>query len=318
MTKNPKYQSQSLVEALDLTASQVDRESGVIRNVKLLGLVSKNGREYLREACSKALNLYEGVPVNIDHQRKQDAGEARSYRDRIGYVSSPSLREDGVYGDININRGVAEYDQIMEDAEKRTPGVGMSHESMGRIRRDGNRVIVEAITKVKSVDLVSGPATTSSLFEAENISNELQTQEDETMDLKDLTLDQLKEGRTDLIEAIVSPVKEELMNQIAVLEGAKAKLEADAEGKAVIEAVDKMVEATGKTAEQIGTSLIEHCYSLDADVAQGLIKEQAETVSEVEKAAGEKDPTSRHKDTGIDEGVSNDITKDQFSEAITS
>ncbi len=46
-------------------AMRVDREHGVIRGVKLLGLVSRNGRRYLPAALQQAAGLYEGAKVNV-------------------------------------------------------------------------------------------------------------------------------------------------------------------------------------------------------------------------------------------------------------
>ena len=56
----------------------------------------------------------------------------------------------------------------MWDAEHAPQNVGMSHNVLARTSRDGDETVVEAITKVQSIDLVADPATTAGLFEQRN------------------------------------------------------------------------------------------------------------------------------------------------------
>ncbi|MGD0652819.1 MAG: hypothetical protein ABSA16_00610, partial [Thermoguttaceae bacterium] len=48
---------------------RVDREEGVIRGVKILGLESRNRRSYLPEALAQAARLYEDAKVNVNHPK---------------------------------------------------------------------------------------------------------------------------------------------------------------------------------------------------------------------------------------------------------
>ncbi|MGO9597438.1 MAG: hypothetical protein ACLP7Q_05395, partial [Isosphaeraceae bacterium] len=52
------------------------------------------------------------------------------------------------------------------DAEHAAENVGFSHNVEARTSRRGDRVVVEAILRVQSVDLVADPATTRGLFES--------------------------------------------------------------------------------------------------------------------------------------------------------
>ena len=63
--------NQVLQEFVDSRGVQlgVDREAGVLRGVKILGLQSRNGRSYLPEALSAASKLYEGAKVNVNHPK---------------------------------------------------------------------------------------------------------------------------------------------------------------------------------------------------------------------------------------------------------
>ena len=120
---------------------RVDREKGVIPGVKLLGTVSKKGRAYPKEVMAKALPLYEGMRVNVDHV---DPGQRRSLRDRIGLVKNVTLKEDGLYGDFHFNPKHALAEQIAWDAENAPQNLGFSHDTRGgcskRRRQGGRRV----------------------------------------------------------------------------------------------------------------------------------------------------------------------------------
>ncbi|MEN6458586.1 MAG: hypothetical protein ABFC63_06615 [Thermoguttaceae bacterium] len=144
---------------------RVDREAGVIRGVKVLGLESRNGRSYLPEALAKAAPLYEEAKVNVNHPRGNPGGP-RDYQDRIGTVRSVTLRPgEGLFADFHFNPKHALAEQLIWDAERSPENVGFSHNVEARCVRRGDRLVVEAITRVQSVDLVADPATTRGLFE---------------------------------------------------------------------------------------------------------------------------------------------------------
>ena len=126
-------------------ALRVDREKGIIHGVKLLGAVSKKGREYPKAVMAKALPMYEGMRVNVDHV---DPGQRRSLRDRIGLVKNVTLKEDGLYGDFHFNPKHALAEQIAWDAENAPQNLGFSHDTRGQSRNVGGRIVVESIDKV--------------------------------------------------------------------------------------------------------------------------------------------------------------------------
>ncbi len=153
---------------------RVDRERGIIPGVKLLGAVSRKGRQYPKEVMARALPLYEGMRVNIDHV---DPGQRRSLRDRIGLVKNVTLKEDGLYGDFHFNPKHALAEQVAWDAENAPQNLGFSHDTRGASRNQGGRMVVESIDQVLSVDLVANPATTTGLFEDDAESGEPSTQD---------------------------------------------------------------------------------------------------------------------------------------------
>jgi hypothetical protein len=174
---------------------RVDRQQGIIAGVKLLGTTSRKGREYPQEVLARALPLYEGMRVNIDHV---EPGQRRSLRDRIGLVKNVTLQPDGLYGDFHFNPMHPLAEQIAWDAENAPRNLGFSHDSRGSSRNQAGRVVVESIHKVLSVDLVANPASTSGLFES------LEPEEKDPMDLSKLTIQELRESRDDLVKQILT------------------------------------------------------------------------------------------------------------------
>src|SRR3954462_13115951 len=144
---------------------RVDRTAGVIRGVKLLGLNSRNGRRYRENALVGAVGLYEGAKVNIIHPKGHPLSP-RDYQDRLGVVRGVEFRTgEGLFGDLHFNPKHALSEQLVWDAEHAPQNVGMSHNVLARTKRSGDETVVEAITKVQSIDLVADPATTDGLYE---------------------------------------------------------------------------------------------------------------------------------------------------------
>jgi hypothetical protein len=190
---------------------RVDRAAGVIRGVKLLGLASRNGRRYREEALVQAVGLYEGAKVNINHPKGHPLSP-RDYQDRLGVVRGVQFRSgDGLFGDLHFNPKHALSEQLVWDAEHAPQNVGMSHNVLARVARSGDETVVEAITKVQSIDLVADPATTSGLYEhAAGQETRVESREPEKsflapaldtklLALDSITLEQLRALRPDLI-----------------------------------------------------------------------------------------------------------------------
>jgi hypothetical protein len=215
---------------------RVDREKGVITGVKLLGRVSKKGREYPAAVMAKARPLYEGMRVNVDHV---DPGQRRSLRDRIGLVKNVTLKEDGLYGDFHYNPKHALADQIAWDAENAPQNLGFSHDTRGGSRRVGGKEVVESIDKVLSVDLVANPATTTGLFES--FDGPQNQEEIVQMDLSKLTIQELRESRDDLVKVILTEADE--TKKIKTLEDQLKTLQETIDGYKAKEAKAALQEA---------------------------------------------------------------------------
>ena len=84
-------------------ALRVDRATGVVRGIKVLGLHSRNGREYLPEALGRAVALYEGAKVNVNHPKGHPLAP-RDYQERIGVIRNVQHRSgDGLFADFHFN-----------------------------------------------------------------------------------------------------------------------------------------------------------------------------------------------------------------------
>src|SRR5688500_2311736 len=224
-----KRMSEMLQEFVDSGNQRlrVDRTAGIIRGVKLLGLASRNGRRYRENALTDAVSLYEGAKVNINHPKGHPLSP-RDYQDRLGVVREVHFRSgEGLFADLHFNPKHALPEQLIWDAEHAPQNVGMSHNVLARTSLDGSDTVVEAITKVNSIDLVADPATTNGLYEhAETSGVEEQRRSGvenaitssiatplshySTTPFSLLTLEELRRCRPDLIREATLIVEQEL------------------------------------------------------------------------------------------------------------
>ena len=250
MAKQVEKQPVELTEYADCRGVTLDTSApGVIRGVKVLGLESRNGRDYPKESIARAVSLYEGAKVNVDHAKSP--GDSRSYASRIGHIRNVRLEsgDKGLYADLHYNPKHALAEQLAWDAEHAPENVGFSHNVLARIGKRGGRSVVEEITRVVSVDLVADPATTRGLFESERDQDTLS----EDFDMSEtLTLKVVEAEHPDIANAI----RENAVK--AYLESETAKQQA-AELKALKEELDryKAAEAVAATRTKIDMMLEE-------------------------------------------------------------
>jgi hypothetical protein len=163
---NSNFDEVQFLESNVLSPLIVDRESGILRNVKILGFTSRNGRRYLPEAMREGFKLYENKVVNKNHDREN--GNDRDIDDRIGrIVNARFIEGEGIFGDVELLKSHPMYERLMESAEKMPNCMGFSHLADCARKRVGGVDEVIKIRKVYSVDLVANPATTTSLAESE-------------------------------------------------------------------------------------------------------------------------------------------------------
>lgn len=163
------YNTQESVELREIslpTGFKVDRENGVIRDVRVLGPTSRNGYQYSPQAIAAGRGLYEGIVVNFDHPPRHNSSRATPIADRAGWIENPREEKGGVTADVYLLKADPRSDKVFEAAERRPELFGLSHNIEAKTRRENGRTIVEEIKRVRSVDVVSDPATTRSLFES--------------------------------------------------------------------------------------------------------------------------------------------------------
>jgi hypothetical protein len=174
--------------------------------------------------------LYDGAKVNVNHPKGHPLSP-RDYQDRLGVVRGVEFRAgEGLFGDLHFNPKHALSEQLVWDAEHAPQNVGMSHNVLARTSRSGNDTIVEAITKVQSIDLVADPATTAGLFESQEPPKGYPAESEEPergtsrsaidyqlLTLDAVTLEQLRLHRPDLLreaEREFAPQLDEVRRQL--------------------------------------------------------------------------------------------------------
>lgn len=149
----------------------VDRDRGIIKNIKIIGFNSQNGRKYTPESLKEAVPMYEGIKVNIDHPEKGPT-QQRSSHDRFGKFINVRFQEgEGVFGDLLYLKNHPLAESVCEAAEREEMNdvYGMSHNAQGEGTVDKKGIfVVSKITEVRHVDLVADPATTKSLTESQS------------------------------------------------------------------------------------------------------------------------------------------------------
>lgn len=188
-----------------IVESDSDKTVGLVRGVKLLGLRSRNKRNYDTPGVRRTAKvLLEGSKVFIDHP--STPGTPRSYRDSFGVVTNVTYRAgQGYFGDVSYNPSHSIANQFAWDVKNNPKALGMSVNASyvrGKTGKDGFEE-VESLELIRSVDIVTKPATAEGIFESEE-SDSVSEEEDEVMDMKTL-----KEKHADLFEQIKSDVIKE-------------------------------------------------------------------------------------------------------------
>jgi hypothetical protein len=141
----------------------------------------------------------------VNHPKGNPAAP-RDYQDRIGVIRNVSPRPgEGLFADFYFNPKHALAEQLIWDAEHAPENVGFSHNVEARTLRRGEQIVVEAITRVQSVDLVADPATTRSLFESAKNGDDISSAEK----ARTITVYDLKREYPELVEELCREMVEE-------------------------------------------------------------------------------------------------------------
>ncbi len=241
--------------AKQFSEAKIDTENFIVENVAILRPTSANsefpgskGRKYSLTAMESAKRLVAGVKAYINHATNEDLrkrGGVRDVRETLGYWGdTPHIDENGVLRD-NLHYLANHAEWFLPMVEQMSDKIGVSIHAYGEIAYDDFDEMeeVQDLTSMDSVDLVSEPGSTINLFESiddQNISTE-----EEELEIKNLTLKDIKEGRPDLISEIAAEVKSQIDEQgavktleakIAELTEQNTKLAKDLDEKVVAEA----------------------------------------------------------------------------------
>ncbi len=146
---------------------RVDREKGIIHEVKIIGHVSSSGRRYSPTALAEAKSLYEGARVNVNHGNPARPGEDRNFYDWFGALHNVRESQDGLYGELHYLKTHAIADRVCEAAERFPDKFGLSHDAVVMESHHDGVTVYNTISRVRSVDLVCKPGTTRGIFESE-------------------------------------------------------------------------------------------------------------------------------------------------------
>jgi hypothetical protein len=218
----------------------VDRNKCIVYGVKVLGFSSMNGRIYDPKAIRDAVPLYENAPVNKDHKT-----EAPLFSDRLGWLQNVRFTSEGLYADFRYNPHADGIDSFLWFAENNGLGdVGFSHLVSGKSipDQDGTERVVR-IDRVRSVDLVANPATTTTIFE----SKETAMKNDKMMTEENPVKEMYKEEVPDAApaqEPTAEPTSEEPASDMLkkIMEICVGPGEGSAKGKMIL---DLIAAATG-------------------------------------------------------------------------
>ena len=153
----------------DSTEQSMDDVSHTIKDVCVFGSRhSKNGYTYTDKAISKLCSLTHGVKFFIDHpsasSMKENEG-VRSMHSWAGMFTNSHQNGDKVFADLVVRESF--WPLVRDVAIMKPSGIGNSINSRVQVFKNdkGEESIID-IDILKSVDLVSAAATTTSLWES--------------------------------------------------------------------------------------------------------------------------------------------------------
>jgi hypothetical protein len=165
---------------------------------------------YSEAVLAAAAPLYEGVKAYADHPTETEMKDRpeRSIRDIVGWYENVRVENGALRGELHLLESAQPW---LSPLLKEKPDlVGLSHNAMGKTKlaeaegRTGR--VVEAIAKVNSVDVVTTPAAGGSIDKliasTRQQNPEAPEEGNDTMELKDLTLEALRQQRSDLVTKI--------------------------------------------------------------------------------------------------------------------
>ena len=298
---------------------KLDKENHKIMGVSILRKTSENcsfakgsGRTYSDKAMQSVANLVEGKKAYMDHTTEkamQDSRGVRSIKDLFGFYENGRLVDGIARADLVYLTNHATWVEPL--VEQMSDKIGESIHAYGPSVYDKQtgREIVEDVTLLQSVDLVTEPGSTLNLFES-GVAAEYNDEEVEIVELDSLTLEELKESRSDLVQSLTDDITARVKAEIVDADNTKALQESvsglKAENKKlkedldVYQVKDAVAEREGKILAHIAESKIDEelvseifmqslCEAKDEETVKKLIEDRKELMSAKSKKKGVKD-----------------------------
>lgn len=164
------------VQAAKGSPLKIDRDAGIIFGCRLLGLTSPNSHgvagakstRYKPEALEAAKPLYENADVFLNHRERNAKINADDpAEEKLGILRNVRMSESGLIGDYHYLKSHDFNNRIVEDAERGLGVYSFSHDANGEGPVENGVFLIERITEVRRVDIVSRGATNRNLWESE-------------------------------------------------------------------------------------------------------------------------------------------------------
>ena len=198
-----KEENTSIIDQDIFEALNVDAEKKKAHVVLIKEGWSKNKRYYPAQVLEQAVPLFEGAKCYLDHSDIKGIPN-RSVRELTGFYENVKFAGKQVEADLQFldtEAGKVGLDIAKETVKHNKLLAGLSIRGVGSVRKVEEGHEVENLSKIISVDMVSDPAAGGEFLRLYESVMEVKDE------MKDLTLEKLKEERPDLVQSISEEVE---------------------------------------------------------------------------------------------------------------
>ena len=198
-----KEENTSIIDQDIFEALNVDAEKKKAHVVLIKEGWSKNKRYYPAQVLEQAVPLFEGAKCYLDHSDIKGIPN-RSVRELTGFYENVKFAGKQVEADLQFldtEAGKVGLDIAKETVKHNKLLAGLSIRGIGTMRKVEEGHEVENLSKIISVDMVSDPAAGGEFLRLYESVMEVKDE------MKDLTLEKLKEERPDLVQSISEEVE---------------------------------------------------------------------------------------------------------------
>ena len=161
--------------------SNIDEKNMIVKNVCIMGTPhSANGYDYTEQAMESLADLSEQAPLFMNHptdSEDRDSSGVRSVYHWGGVFFNSRKEGQKVFADLKV-RGKENWEIVRDIAVMKPKDFGNSINSRVKVTTDmtGKESVID-IARLKSIDMVTRAATTTTLFESESDYEEVTDEE---------------------------------------------------------------------------------------------------------------------------------------------